>query len=197
MAPKSKINIDEVDFFDFTTYKVYSTLKKDNPDIVLNGMKDVEGFDTPVDIYAPNGIKTQNIEGETVIEVKKNITYSSLKNIEFMFKNHKCNILVIYFNKTVSSVNDIIETDKCLKYIDFHDLKSKSNKKSEDNFYFAKQNKWKENRDKLMEEAREIISQGNNVLFLGAGVSASAKMPSWEELLQSLMSEVSILKKTH
>lgn len=195
MASKSKISIDEVDFFDFTTYKVYSTLKKDNPNIVLNGMKDVEGFDSPVDIYAPNGIHSLNIEGETVIEVKKNITYSAMKNVEFMFNNHNCNILVIYFNKTISSVDDIVKDGKCLKYIDYKTLKSSSKKKSEDNFYFAKQNKWKENRDKLIEEAREIISQGNNVLFLGAGVSASAKMPSWEELLQSLMSEVSILKK--
>lgn len=197
MASKSKINIDEVDFFDFTTYEVYSTLKKDNPNIVLNGMKDVEGFDSPVDIYAPNGINSLDIKGETVIEVKKIITYSAMKNVEFMFKNHNCNILVIYFNKTISSVDDIDkdEDGKCLRYIDYKSLKSSSKKKSEDNFYFAKQNKWKENRDKLIEEAREIISQGNNVLFLGAGVSASAKMPSWEKLLQSLMSEVSILKK--
>lgn len=195
MALKSDLNIDKVSFFDFETYKVYNTLKKLNGSIELYGMKDIDGFDYPVDIYAPNGIPTLNVNGETIIEVKHTLTYSSLKNTEFIFQTHKYNLLVVYFKKTISVTDDKCKDGRFLKFIDYKSLHNRSKKESAESFYFDKQKKWKENRDNLIDEACKVVKHGNNVLFLGAGVSASANMPSWEKLLQSLMGEVSILKQ--
>ena len=158
-------------------------------------MKDIDGFDYPVDIYAPNGIPTLNVNGETIIEVKHTLTYSSLKNTEFIFQTHKYNLLVVYFKKTISVTDDKCKDGRFLKFIDYKSLHNRSKKESAESFYFDKQKKWKENRDNLIDEACKVVKHGNNVLFLGAGVSASANMPSWEKLLQSLMGEVSILKQ--
>lgn len=195
MALKSDLNIDKVSFFDFETYKVYNALKKLNDGIELYGMKDIDGFDYPVDIYAPNGIPTLNVNGKTIIEVKHTLTYSSLKNAEFIFQTHRYNFLVVYFKKTISVTDDKCEDGRLLKFIDYKSLHNRSKKESAESFYFDKQKKWKENRDNLIDEACKVVKHGNNVLFLGAGVSASANMPSWEKLLQSLMGEVSILKQ--
>lgn len=54
---------------------------------------------------------------------------------------------------------------------------------------------WRKERDEIVKRAQDVVAEGSNALFLGAGVSMSAKMPSWTDLLKGLMGEVKQLKE--
>lgn len=162
----------------------------------------VVGLLLPPDFYVEKGIKAFELEGPTLVEVKATLTFSGMKAMESYFDTHSqngYNVLVVFFKKTVSKVpaSKIID-GKRLVYIPFSELKSKAKTriKAEDDYYFdyAKKKDWKDLRKEVIDEAAEVVRQGNNVLFLGAGVSTSANMPTWKDLLKNLMAEVKMLK---
>ena len=51
---------------------------------------------------------------------------------------------------------------------------------------------WHKKRDSIMQNAINDFNNYNSVIFLGAGVSSSAKMPTWDILLKGLLSNASI-----
>ena len=83
-------------------------------------------------------------------------------------------------------------------FVTYSELKKKAKAriKTEDEYYLenAKKTDWKDLRRDIIEEASMVVNQGNNALFLGAGVSTSAGMPKWSDLLKMLLSEVKALK---
>jgi hypothetical protein len=163
---------------------------------------ELEGFAFPPDLYAPNGILALGLEGKTVIEVKKLLSYATVKEMNALYETHgtNYNVLVVYFSKSISRVpEEMKEQGKTIKYISLLDLKRIYKKKSEINkedYYAkkAKKNDWITDRKETINRAQEAISQGNCVMFLGAGVSMSAKLPSWNDLLKGLMGEVKQLR---
>ena len=163
----------------------------------------VDGMLMPPDFFLKEGVSELGLEGPTLVEVKGTLSYSAMKAMEGYFETHSqngYNVLVVFFKRTISKTPSPKEIDgKRLVYIPFSELKSKAKNariKQENDYYFdnAKKNDWKYLRDDIIEEAAEVVKQGNNVLFLGAGVSSSAKMPSWKDLLKNLMAEVKLLK---
>lgn len=48
---------------------------------------------------------------------------------------------------------------------------------------------WKKNREKIISEITEVYQKGQFSLFLGAGVSSSAGMPSWDKLMRLLFAD--------
>lgn len=162
----------------------------------------VSGLLIPPDFFLEKGISELGLEGPTLVEVKGTLSYSAMKAMESYFETHLqngYNVLVVFFKKTISKTPSSKYIDgKRLIYIPFSDLKSKAKAriKQEDDYYFdnAKKNDWKDLRKEIIEEAADVVKQGNNVLFLGAGVSSSAKMPAWKDLLKNLMAEVKMLK---
>lgn len=201
MAKKNK-TVDSFDMFSYESFCVYEVLSKDpkNANASFKGMESVDGFAYPPDIYAPEGIPSMEIVGKTVIEVKKNLSFSAFNEFKPYIDTHigQYNIVVVYFRSTLSSEPEQSSVGgKTLKYISFNELKGKKSTKPQDKFYSDKVRSldWKEERKSIIAKANKSVQQVNNVLFLGAGVSMSAEMPSWNKLLEGLMGEVKQLKE--
>lgn len=163
----------------------------------------VPGMLVPPDFFLKDGISVLGLEGPTLVEVKRTLSFSAMKAMESYFETHsqhRYNVLVVFFKKTISETPLPKKiAGKWLNFILFKDLKKKVKNtkiKQEEDYYFdnAKKTDWKNLRKEIIEDASEVVKQGNNVLFLGAGVSTSAKMPTWKDLLKNLMAEVKMLK---
>lgn len=176
---------DNVEILNFEEYCVYDLLKSEG--VTARGQKSDEDPSLDYDLYASGGIPSLGLSGKTLIEVKGQLSYSTIKKIGAFHETIAAdyNVVVIYFNSTVTNYPER-ETNaqgKFLLYISYDELitkyKKRKGKKKED--YYAeraKKGEWKEERTDIVKKAQEVVAQGNNVLFLGAGVGISAKMPS-------------------
>lgn len=197
-----KIELSDADFFSkYEDYLVSEVLKKckENAKVKFSSLL-FDKLPYEPDLYAPDGIPSLHMKGPTMIEVKVNLSFSSLKSIGYRFGlyKEKYNVLVVYFGSNLTAIPKDIEGDgHVCKYISYQELKGqKKDAEAKDKYYLKLSQKkdWKEERKAIIEEAKRIVWQGNCVLFFGAGVSMSAKMPSWSDLLKGLMSEVKQLK---
>lgn len=200
MALKNKISLTNI--FSYLEYKVLTVLEKLAPNEKNLRPVELKGFAFPPDFYLSNGLQEVGLEGPTVVETKETLSFSALKSFEALFETQSqngYNLLVVFSEKTLSKVPSIqTRNGRNLVFESFADLKkiAKARVKSEEDYYFenAKKTDWRDLRDDIIDEASTIANQKNNVLFLGAGVSISAGMPSWKALLKGLMSEVKMLK---
>ena len=197
------MNISNLTIFDsYEEYLVYGALERNpkNADAKFESKHMLKDVSYVPDLYAPNGIPSLNIEGETLIEVKSTLSYSSMQNIRAAYSRvkDKFNFVVIYFQLRLSSVPKDIDDTGRIYFLSYEKLKGKrKDKEGAKGAYYLKTSQkvdWKKYRDNLITEAKTIVEKGNCALFLGAGVSMSAKMPSWNDLLKGLMSEVKQLK---
>ena len=186
----------------YQEYQVLTVLHKLAPNEKNLRPDELEGFAYPPDFYLSEGLSELDLVGPTAVETKMTLSFSALKNFETYFETHSqngYNLLVVFSEITLSKVPPTkTNNGKKMVFLSFADLKMIANArlKSEENYYLdnAKKADWKDLRNNIIEEAKNVVNQGNNVLFLGAGVSKSAGMPSWKELLKGLMSEVKMLK---
>ena len=192
---------DEMGLYSYEEIKVYKLLRSKNSGITISSHFHMDGFDISPDLFAPDGIPSQNLEGPTAIEIKKYLSYATVKEINAYYEKYgsRYNVLVIFYNSSVSNIpNEDNTLGKTLKFISFSELKG-SNKTGGKSKSLcsetARKLDWKEERDEIVRTAQNAVNQGSNVLFLGAGVSMSAKMPSWRELLKGIMGEVKQLKE--
>jgi hypothetical protein len=194
-------SIDDAIFFStYEEFQVYESLSKaiTSPLQVCHPL--TLGTETIfTDIYAPKGIPKLGLDGGTIIEIKRFLSYSAVKNVERIFKvfGSEYNVLVVYISGSVSNAKDSSNSEaKKLVYKSLSEITRTS--KNDDNKFYSKRSQanWKELRTKTIERAHRIVVQSNNVLFLGAGVSMSANMPSWSQLLNGLMGEVKRLNPT-
>ena len=199
---KKNKSSDKIELLPYESYLVQEVLKKckEKDDVELSCMPLLDGLSFQPDIYAPDGLPSLNLEGKTLVDVKRQLSFASLKSIKYLFEKCKneYNLLVVYFRLNLTSVPDIIEfKGHVCKFIEYEDLKGKKKTaEAREKYYLNRGQKkdWKEKRDAIIQEAKEVVGKGNCVLFLGAGVGKSAKMPSWNELLKDLMGEVKKLK---
>lgn len=188
--------------YSYEEYQVKTVLEKLVSDEENLRPKEVDGFLLPPDFYVRNGILQLKLDGKTVVEVKKTLSIASLKAIESLFDTQSqngYNLLVVYFNLSLSNKPDgKISNGKKLLLYSFDELKriAKVRIKSEEDYYIDKSKNldWTKAREKHIAKAKEIVKQGNVAMFLGAGVSMSANMPSWGKLLKGLMAEIKTLK---
>lgn len=195
---KKAFVFDNAEFYTYEAFCVAELLAgKDG--ITIKGMADVAGFVMPPDLFAPDGIPSLELKGATVIEVKKTLSFATVKEMTAMYETHGANynIVVVYFDSTISNIpKENHEQGKPLIYISFDKLNNTKRAVKKPQAYLSEKAKkdWREERKEIIRKATDIVSQDNNVLFLGAGVSMSAKMPSWKDLLKGLMGEVKQLK---
>ena len=197
-AKKSYV-FDNVDFFTYEAFCV-AELLAERDGIAIKGMADVEGFAFPPDLYAPDGIPSLELKGPTVIEVKKTLSYATVKEMTAVYEMHgmKYNVVVVYFDSTITNIPLEDHTlEKTLIYISFSNLNNTRRAVKNPQAFLAEKAKkdWKEERDEIIRKAQKMVALENSALFLGAGVSMSAKMPSWKDLLKGLMGEVKLLKE--
>lgn len=198
---KNKIS-DKGDLTPYESYLVQEVLRKckGNDNVEVYSSPFVDGLSFRPDIYAPNGLPSLKMEGETLVEIKLKLSFSSLKSIEYRFEQckKKYNLLVVYFRSNLTSVPDLKQYEgHVCRFIAFEDLKgNKKTAEARDKYYLRRGQKkdWKNERKVIIKEAKEVVGKGNCVLFLGAGVSIDAKMPSWNQLLKELMGEVKQLE---
>lgn len=185
--------------YSYEEYKVQAVLEK-FVSKEKNLPSELNKLEFQPDFYISKDIPQLKLKGETVVEVKVILSISSLRKMESYFdvlSSNGYNLLVVYFNLSLSEIPENKSSNgRDLLFFSYNDLKKQIKKrvkvKSEENYYLnnTKNNDWKEVRKSHINEASEIVKQGNVALFLGAGVSMSAKMPSWSELLKGLMGEV-------
>lgn len=195
-------NLSLNNIYSYHEYQVLKVLEKLCPDEENLRPEDLDGFDVMPDFYLSRGLEEFGLVGPTVVETKSTLSFSALKTFDNFFEevsNKGYNLLIVFSEKTLSKTPATKENNgKKMVFTSFADLKrlTKARIKTEEDYYFenAKKTDWKDLRNEIMEEAAKVVGQNNNVLFLGAGVSKSAGMPSWNELLKGLMNEVKILK---
>lgn len=193
----------DAEILSYEEYCVFDLLNSKGITIHGHTFRDNEMPD--FDLYAPDGIPALNLNGKTLVEVKGNLSYSTTKQIDAYYETNgmEYNVLVVYFKSTVTiyPTIEINNQGKAILFVSYKDLKAKFKKKTDkkkDAYYAdrAKKGDWKTARQEIIKNAQDVIAQSNNVLFLGAGVSMSANMPSWKDLLKGLMGEVKQLKTT-
>lgn len=193
----------EAEMFTYEEYCVYELIKGKDKGITLHGPKIGKDRAFPYDLYAPDGIPSLSLKGKTAVDVKQHLSFATINETYSYFKSFgdKFNILVVYFKSSVSNIPpfELNNYGRSLSYISYKDLRNKYKKRTDKgkSDYYAQRTKgdWKQEREELIKKAQDSVAQGSNVLFLGAGVSMSAQMPSWKELLKGLMGEVKQLKQ--
>ena len=198
----SKIKLSLSNIYSYEEYQVLCVLEKLAPGEEDLRPQVLKGFAYPPDFYISKGIESLGLIGETVVETKHTLSFSALKYMEAYFGTHSqngYNLMVVFFKNTLSNIpSPKTLNGKQMIFVPFDDLKKMAKVRflTEEKYYLdnAKKTDWKDLRCDIVKEASDIVSQGNNVLFLGAGVSMSAKMPSWSTLLKNLLGEVKMLK---
>ena len=140
----------------------------------------------------PKGCSRLGYRPNTLIETKTRLTSGSLLMARQLLDRLRRSgssvneFLIYYINEDEKGIRDnkIIE---CLpayegvRVIDFYSLLSQY---EELKLQQSKRDSaWKKRSEKNLERAIAVFSQGKNTLFIGAGVSCSAGLPNWDELL--------------
>ena len=162
-----------------------------------------------IDGMAIEGIS--NLEGPTLIEVKSSVRSLNNRLFQRLYdtatKNNFRSILIIVGDNIspIDSNNLKKITEKRsqnilltiwdatdLSYLFNNYVEYISNSKTAiDNIVsksqITKPDEWKETNKKYIEKLKQSYSKNDLVLFLGAGVSSSAKMPCWDTLISKLI----------
>lgn len=178
------------------TDKLISTFEHEVYNILLKCLSEGEAllFDKKFDFIAPNGIKKLKWPKETFIEVKYRLIYNSFSRIKYYYdalNPQKLIVIVfdfdnestrLYNNVQLAGRNiEILSYDSLIKKIKTlpNNLQEKPNKKDEATY-------WREKDSNIREKASNALKNNKISLFLGAGVSASAGVVTWNSLLEQL-----------
>lgn len=147
------------------------------------------------DLYLPYGCKALNINSRTAIEIKLRISYNTIERCKHLYNiainEDKLNdFFVIYGyapNYDNNDTDSFINEGVCFYSFDY--FKANAEKVNDD--YHFKELTWQEEQDIAIKKANDLFRSGKNTLFLGAGVSSSAGLPSWDTLLHSMIEQSS------
>lgn len=147
------------------------------------------------DLYLPQGCSALNIKPKTAIEIKLRISYNTIERCKALYDNimkeDNINDFFVIYGSAPNYDKDYTDffIKENIKFYSFNYFKA--NAGNDYNHYLQKEFTWKEERDIAINKAYDLFHFGNNTLFLGAGVSSSAGLPSWDKLLQSMIEQSS------
>ena len=160
------------------------------------------------DLYFKNGLKALNYEGSTIIQLKENLLYESEINqtdlYEHLIKEERVNNIIVVYIHSGSEIKERISSNNHVQFEDgsvfINKIKDAINEgKGQVLSEIRKRNKpktWKDIREDILTKAINDFNRYNSVLFLGAGVSVSAKLPNWNSLLKQLLPNEDIIKES-
>lgn len=171
---------------------VYNTISK------CLGKDETIEFDKHFDFCVPNGVKKLNWEKGTVIEVKYRLIYNSLERIRYSFDLYTPTklIIVVIEEKNLSLRLECNATmiGRAIEIQPYHKLLQKiktdvlelDNNKQEDTLEKSEEKYQKEKNNNVLVKLKNTIKNNKVSIFIGAGVSASAGVVTWDNLLEQL-----------
>lgn len=176
------------------------TFEKDIYNIITKCLSEDETieFDLHFDFRVPNGVKKLNWEKNTVIEIKYRFIYNSFERIRYSFDLYsppKLIIVVIEENSLSLRLNcNATMTGRAIEVLSYNDLIQKAktevfgqNDSKQTESLGKLGNKYqKEKDDNVLIKLKHIIKNNKVSIFMGAGVSASAGVVTWDNLLEQL-----------
>jgi len=154
-------------------------------------------------LYLPKGCDALDIKGSTIIEIKNKLLYDTEIQQSEIYRllidnGIVDNILIVYIKSNQFSLKDE-NIPGCVRFIDASVFVTQAKdainagkggvnaalrgKKEKPN------NTWQEIRKDRMKKAINDFNRYDSVIFTGAGVSASAKIPDWQSLLRNLLKD--------
>lgn len=176
------------------------TFEKDIYNIITKCLSEDETieFDLHFDFRVPNGVKRLNWEKNTVIEIKYRFIYNSFERIRYSFDLYsppKLIIVVIEENSLSLRLNcNATMTGRAIEVLSYNDLIQKAktevfgqNDSKQTESLGKLGNKYqKEKDDNVLIKLKHTIKNNKVSIFMGAGVSASAGVVTWDNLLEQL-----------
>lgn len=152
-------------------------------------------FDKFFDFHLPNGVKKLEWLENTYIEVKIRLIYDSFSRIQHYYSLiNPSKLIVIVFDENTTSLR--LESNSKMEGRNIEILSYKKLKQKIDSISIGKEeggnlkvNEGNYRKDKdliILEKAKEAFKKDKISLFLGAGVSASAGVVTWNSLLEQL-----------
>lgn len=165
------------------------------------------GFSYIPDIYLPNGCDALQLAGRTIIDIKSNLRFDAeirQSNIYRSLVDEKLvdNLLIVYIKSNQHGLS-IENIPGRIKLIDASTFVTQAKEainagKGGINAILRGEkqkphNTWEEIREERLKKAINDFNRYDSVIFAGAGVSASAKIPDWNSLLRSLLADGTII----
>ena len=174
--------------------KVYTFISK------CLGKDETIQFDKVFDFYLPKGLKSFNWPEETYVEVKYTLMYNTLARIGGAYDTyHPHKLVVIVMDDNPVSLrfeSDVKQASRNIEVMTYDDLVQKSNAVNKGGTRQRITNEMKESsfRENIREKAKDALKNEKVSFFLGAGVSASAGVVTWDSLIEKLCIKKSIPK---
>ncbi len=150
------------------------------------------------DFYLPQGVKKLGWPQETYIEVKYRMAYDTITRLRQSYDRIKPKKLVVVVMgdvnyKSYRMLSDVLPVGRDIDVMSYNNLKEKieaiPKEKNPKNKNAYEECDIKYQRDKevsVLEKAKDALKNNKVSVFLGAGVSASAGIVTWDSLLEKL-----------
>ena len=150
------------------------------------------------DFYLPQGVKKLGWPQETYIEVKYRMAYDTITRLRQSYDRIKPKKLVVVVMgdvnyKSYRMLSDVLPVGRDIDVMSYNNLREKieaiPKEKNPKNKNAYEECDIKYQRDKevsVLEKAKDALKNNKVSVFLGAGVSASAGIVTWDSLLEKL-----------
>ena len=161
------------------------------------------GFSYIPTIFLPKGCDALELKGSTIIEIRNNLLYDTEIQHSEIYRllvddGIVDNLLIVYINSNQFSKKDgsILGRVRFINAVNFVTQAKEAINSGRGGVNAALRGEkqksyktWESIRDERLKIAINDFNRFDSVLFVGAGVSASAKLPDWQSLLKYLLAD--------
>jgi hypothetical protein len=173
------------------------TIEKDVFILISECLSQDEGivFGGEFDYLLPDGVKKLKWPKNTAIEIKYRLIYNSISKIREIYDRlQPSKLIVVVMNENMTSLkltNNASRVRRPIEVISYQDLYKKISAIDISNTDYTEEencgNKYQDNVEaNIQEKVKGVLKRDKISIFLGAGVSASAGVVTWNSLLEQL-----------